>query len=398
MPNFPSIYLELQELWKRIKKLSSDLSDFGGNLTDYENSLLTAEFISSDGDLPSVQAIIDGGTPPYTYEWSIQQGTYNRRKIISNTNESNIVLTTDIENNSFIVSDSTNLKLKVEDSNGRKKTFYHVHNVIGYTPMTMNTDRQITTGYCSDGNMITASVPWYNLTFLDNYKQMNVYNAQENLSDREVDRNYGADTRLLRDNYTKNLYEKMLVDSLNSYKQTPIDTVKYTSLNDIESTIDFSQYNDNMNIAAQATLNSGSNTAFYANNIFRKINIPQFGQPRHDTYAWNLSHPDLGNKSIKDHIGDTDIVIFGNTYSSHNLPLIGAPGRMIYVDNGEQLSLYAWSAISNSWDLYLASVIEDIMIYSRARRDAYARALRECNLASSPFLAAAYNFPLHKIR
>lgn len=403
MPNFPSIYLELQELWKRYKSITNSLSSVNDNLSNYNYNNLSVSFSSNSGDLPSIQANVIGGVPPYSYNWAIIQGNYNIRKIISPTNSSSVVLIKNLDYHNFVVDDSTILKLEVTDSQQNKNSFIYNHKVIGYEPMTLNIGLPITANYCSEGNMLTVSVPWVGANFLDTIFSNDVYYSLEKCSNFNVNNIISTKYRNIRECIQYNISQKILFDHKNynlKYYITEIEAKNITSFDDnanpteVISTIDVEQFNVLLNNQISSSLNFSKQAVFHYTQEFRKINFLIGVKPQYYTLNWNSNRTALDNKSIKDHIGMSRIKYLDEIGSGDPLPSVGYAGELI--KKGD--TVYAWSSLEDSWSVPLAEAIENILATIRAKRDAHIMSSRELFLSINPFIYAALHFPLHRIR
>jgi hypothetical protein len=395
MPNFPSIYLELQEIWKRLRKALGDVSSLDTRVTsiedklkDYEYSPLNVTFISSDGNLPSVEAVVAGGVPPYRYNWNVQQGTYNTRTIISPTNSSSIVMINNLNNNSFMLSDSTLLKLDIDDNADNQNTFYHNHNVVGYTPMTLNIGRTVTASYCSEGNMITSSVPYLGLEFLDTEFLNDVYEPLSKCSDFITNRDQDSKFRALRDAYTLNVFEKITeLDSKNHFLVTHLTGVDFKTVDvsaypptilETTETVTVAEYNTRINQQMSSSIDIAQTTVGNSQKSFRKINLLNGVEPQHWEHSWNadfldlskdwsvsgsISYPDLIGSISQHFAGYTNVAIrnLDPVSDTSSLPATGLAGQLIEVTGD---TTYAWSTLNNNWNSYLAGHINDLTLRS----------------------------------
>lgn len=355
--------------------------------TFLSKDVMTAHFTSSDGDLPSVQVNIEGGVPPYTYNWSLQQGTYNTKQIISPANSSSVILINNLNNNSYVLNDSTMLKLEVTDSRNNKNTFYHTHNVVGYSPMTLNVGRSVLTGCCSDGNMRSASAPTMPpFSFFDNHDLNNTYEPLSKLSDSQNNSDYGTFIRSYNDKYMYNLVEKLLIDDGNHKRISQITggvfkTINEETLGSINVNVNnFSEFSDLANTQIQKVSSTGLKIADVQYGMVRNSNY-LLGLDIHKyTRCWNakfitlaqdwdisgsIYYEDLGG-TIKDHYGITttgeyiELYFYTLTFNSvEELPINGYSGWLASVNGGDT---YAWSWRDNSWSIPLASRINELTI------------------------------------
>lgn len=344
---------------------------------------MKAYFSSYDNGPPTVEVVIVGGTPPYTYNWSIAKETYTNKTILSPANSSSVVLINDLNKNSYAAADSeTLLKLEVTDSTGYSDVFYHNHNVVGYHPMQMNINREITASFCSEV-MMTSSVPRERIDFLDSYEMSDMYEILNTIKNFATNSLMETDYREAASLYSSNLQIKFVADR---YNQNHVETTG----------IVYSPPEFDVNTVTNSMLTMSKNIVSPYNTYFREFNILNGCEAYQYSYYWNL-YNNILTGSIYDHVGNVKLRFLPSIEVGPPIDP-GVAGDIVDA-TGSTPSSYAWSNRDSQWNEQLAYHIYQIETDRIARSDSNDWQARNMIMVGlNPFLAAAYYLPLHKIR
>jgi len=347
---------------------------------------LNVNIITNDEEVdgPSLSTEITNGLAPYTYQWDIAQGEFVGHFISGSTTlptltltciAANSIMTGNIDKNIKV----TNVQLTVIDANGCKEVVHFVYASDCYS-MIVDTPqpRQAFLGgrnFKNNGKKTKfANTP---LDFMDDPLYMPTCTEIKNMCCMECfEPGYegaASNYRRNRDEFLKNTNENLM----NEYVGTPVP----------DEALNYTQWQQG-NIGDQLVLYKGG---------LQNYNV-LWGCPECSFRIWSeIPWPQLNNQTLAQRFPTINVntgakfywilaVPFGNT------PPTGQPGQLVKWATDPldptYFSEYAWDPVTNMWSATLGGIISDLNVDTRARRDAWYKALDEFILANTPFVWA----------
>jgi len=331
------------------------------------------------GSNPSLTAVVTGGTAPYTYNWSIAQGTFVGHTINGSTTGSTLLLdcisTNGIETptvDKFIK--LTNVYLTVTDATGCVSTIYYYYTSDCYNQVVtpslpahsflggkLQTSSGTITPYATDP-----------MDFMDDPSFIPTCDELKNICCTIDSMSYSDASDLFRSN--RSTYDNNLNSNILS---------EHTS-NGTPYTLDYTQWKPG---------NLGDKLVFYKGGLENYKYT--WGCPEYTFAAWtDITWSELGGDTIADRLPSVNYPLTWLPPFVGILPTTGLPGQCI--KNADTLVEYAWDEKTNEWSSNLFNCIYLIYYPNREKVNAWQMALNELILANSPFVWANDYAPFHR--
>jgi len=334
---------------------------------------------------PSLSTEITNGLAPYSYQWKIAQGEFVGHFISGSTTlptltltciAANSIMTGNIDKNIKV----TNVQLTVVDANGCKEVVHFV--------------------YASDCYSMIVTEPQQMPPYLGG-RLVNFANTKTKLLFQPLDfmddPTYMPTCTELKNMCCIECYEQGSQEiPASSYRRNRDEFLKNTNENLLNEFFGSASKNQAINYTQWTPGNLGDQLTIYKGGLVNYNGL--WGCPECSFRIWSeIKFSELGNKTLAEIFPmidpDTgekfvwiDAVFLGET------PPIGQPGQMLKWQTdplGPNIfGEYAWDPRTNTWNETLGGVLGRLNTDTRARRDAWSKALNEVILATMPFVWA----------
>jgi len=372
-----------------------------GNLTvSIENGLPKS--------FPSLTSTVVGGTPPYTYTWSISQGPFDGFIFSGETTQSSVNLISmsassysvgryqpinndSITNNGRSIG-SVNVKLTVEDVNGYKASTQHIY--LGetcYPVYTHYIDPLVLPSVnCTpqpNENIQIVDLPSVDVDFMDDIRRVPTCYELDNLGCGFDPEDYNNTYRASRN---------QLVANTNNNLLSFISNIWDRNITDLNYNFDPSPLKIK-ETAPVLTWFKGPMTV---------VNYPM-GKSLNFYSGWTASNLTISGYTVESRMVGYKDSVLTQFYDTKNLPkvrtlaqlnaIIGNAGDTIYVD--ETSLSYAWDGISQIWSSNLYDALfDECIVYKLANRNFVFSTKTQLILAMKSFVWSNGYLPSHRIK